>query len=277
MVLIPNTTVRNLKNQQSREIMKSPTSNIFPAMLDSPSFSKGKLSFSWPPSLPLGHVVPHRLRRKIRSRFRSGQSPASSLSQLQTSWDPADTLKALRSHHWSYYDAQYLLIAVVGLFCFSIIENPGPLPKSLIATLLITSLVIPITRQFFLPFLPIITYLVLFYSARFIPADWRPPIWVRVLPALENIIYGANLSNILSRHTNAFLDIIAWIPYGILHFAAPFFVAIFVFIFGPPGTLPSYSRTFGYLNTVGVAMQLVFPCAPPCKSSSAFVSSCFRS
>lgn len=98
---------------------------------------------------------------------------------------------------------------------------------------------------------------------RFIPAEWRPHIWVRVLPALENIVYGANLSNILSAHTNAFLDVVAWIPYGILHFVMPFVTAFLMFAFGGPGTLPVWSRTFGYLNFLGVAMQIVFPCAPP--------------
>ncbi|KAF3923268.1 hypothetical protein ABW21_db0201679 [Orbilia brochopaga] len=228
----------------------------------SPTLFSPKIAIHWP-SVPMGAVIPHRIRRKIRSTLRSGSSPASSLTRLQTSIDPADTLKALRAHQWSVYDAQYLLIAVVGLFCFSVIEVPGPLIKTLIATLLLSSLTIPLTRQFFLPLLPILTYLILFYSCRFIPAEWRPHIWVRVLPALENIVYGANLSNILSKHQNAFLDVLAWIPYGILHFTTPFITAAAMFIFGGPGTLPVYSRTFGYMNTLGVATQLLFPNAPP--------------
>lgn len=36
-----------------------------------------------------------------------------------------------------------------------------------------------------------------------------------------------------------------------------------MFVFGGPGTLPVYSRTFGYMNTLGVATQLMFPNAPP--------------
>ncbi|RVD84541.1 uncharacterized protein DFL_006287 [Arthrobotrys flagrans] len=228
----------------------------------SPTLFSPKFAIHWP-SVPMGAVIPHRFRRKIRSTLRSGSSPASSLARLQTSIDPADTLKALRSHQWSFYDAQYLIIIVVGLFCFSVIEVPGPLLKTLIATLLLSSLTIPLTRQFFLPLLPVLTYLILFYSCKFIPAEWRPHIWVRVLPALENIVYGANLSNILSKHQNAFLDILAWIPYGILHFTTPFITAAVMFIFGGPGSLPVYSRTFGYMNALGVATQLVFPNAPP--------------
>lgn len=98
---------------------------------------------------------------------------------------------------------------------------------------------------------------------RFIPSDWRPPIWVRVLPALENIFYGANLSNILSAHTNTFLDIMGWLPYGIIHFGAPFVCSIVIFIFSSPGTLPVFARSFGYMNLIGVSTQLLFPCSAP--------------
>ncbi|DAA75073.1 TPA_exp: Uncharacterized protein A8136_2171 [Trichophyton benhamiae CBS 112371] len=98
---------------------------------------------------------------------------------------------------------------------------------------------------------------------RFIPSDWRPPIWVRVLPALENIIYGANLSNILSAHQSTALDLLAWLPYGIMHYGAPVVCAIFLFIFGPPGITPIFARSFGYMNIAGVIIQFLFPCSPP--------------
>jgi len=100
-------------------------------------------------------------------------------------------------------------------------------------------------------------------TIRFIPAEYRPHIWVKVLPALENIFYGGNLSNILSAHQYVILDVLAWFPYGILHFGGPFVWAGLMFLFGPPGTLPVFARTFGYLNIVGVAIQLIFPCSPP--------------
>ena len=86
---------------------------------------------------------------------------------------------------------------------------------------------------------------------------------MKVLPALENIFYGANLSNILSAHQHTVLDLLAWFPYGILHYGGPAIWAIFLWIFGPPGTLPVYGRTFGFLNIAGVAIQLIFPCSPP--------------
>ncbi|KAF4614353.1 hypothetical protein G7Y89_g15383 [Cudoniella acicularis] len=152
---------------------------------------------------------------------------------------------------------------MLAIFSLSISQAPGPLMKTGAALLLMIALLMPITRQFFLPVLPIFTWLVFFFNARFIPVEYRPHIWVKVLPALENIFYGANLSNILSAHQHVILDVLAWLPYGLLHFGGPFFWAILMFFFGPPGILPVYARTFGYLNVVGVAIQLIFPCSPP--------------
>jgi len=143
------------------------------------------------------------------------------------------------------------------------IKTPGPFVKALVATLLMTSLTIPITRQFFLPFLPIAGWLILFYASQFTPSEYRPGIWVRVLPALENILFGANLSNILAAHKSPVLDILAWIPYGITHFGAPFVCSALMFIFGPPGTTPVFARAFGYMNMAGVIIQILFPCAAP--------------
>jgi membrane-associated phospholipid phosphatase len=97
----------------------------------------------------------------------------------------------------------------------------------------------------------------------FIPSDVRPHIWVKVLPALENILYGANLSNILSKHQFVILDVLAWLPYGIIHFGAPAACSLAMFFFAAPGTVPVFSRSFGYMNLIGVAIQITFPCSPP--------------
>ncbi|PKX92015.1 phosphatase PAP2 family protein [Aspergillus novofumigatus IBT 16806] len=208
-------------------------------------------------------LVPHRMRRKIRSKLRSRISPTSSISSLQTSFSPVDTLRSLQSHRWTLYDFQYLLLLIVGIFSLSVMESPGPLAKTAAFTLLLISLLLPITRQFFLPFLPIAGWLIFFYACQFIPSDWRPAIWVRVLPALENILYGANISNILSAHQNVALDVLAWLPYGICHYGAPFVCSAIMFIFGPPGTVPLFARTFGYISMAAVTIQLFFPCSPP--------------
>ena len=76
-------------------------------------------------------------------------------------------------------------------------------------------------------------------------------------------MYGANLSNILSAHKNVFLDVMAWLPYGIFHYGGPAVCSIVFFVFAPPGTTPIFARTFGYMNLIGVFIQIAFPCSPP--------------
>ncbi|KAF2661689.1 aureobasidin resistance protein Aur1 [Lophiostoma macrostomum CBS 122681] len=214
----------------------------------------------------LPSFIPHRVRRKwraTRSRIRSRQSPTSSLASLETSCSPADTLRSLRTHPWSIYDGQYLILAIIAIFALSVSEAPGPFAKTFVSALLMLGLVLPISRQFLLPFLPALTWLLLFSACKYVPAEYRPAIWVRVLPALENIMYGANLSNILSAHKHTVLDLLAWIPYGIVHYVSPVVVSGCMFIWGPPGTLPIWARAFGYMNITAVLIQLVFPCSPP--------------
>ena len=120
------------------------------------------LPFSWAPSIPT--IIPHRIRRKLRSKVRSRQSPSISLGHLDTSYSPADTIDALRQHRWSFYDGQYLILIILGIFSLCIIPSPGPLVKTALATLIITALILPVTRQFLLPSLPIWSWLVFFYS-----------------------------------------------------------------------------------------------------------------
>ncbi|KAJ5736196.1 uncharacterized protein N7483_001321 [Penicillium malachiteum] len=230
--------------------------NAFPSWKDRTQNQFGKLQIQVPwRSFQL--LVPHRMRRKIRSKLRSRISPTSSIANLQTSFSPADTLRSLQSHRWTMYDFQYLLLLIIGIFSLTVMQSPGPLAKTAISTLLLFSLLMPITRQFFLPFLPIAGWLIFFYACQFVPSDWRPAIWVRVLPAMENILYGANISNILSAHQNVVLDILAWIPYGLCHYGAPFVVSLILFFFGPPGTTPLFARTLGYITGIPMLATMV--------------------
>ncbi|KAK9369749.1 hypothetical protein V1509DRAFT_433281 [Lipomyces kononenkoae] len=203
------------------------------------------------------------LRRKFRTVFMSDVTPSSTLARLDRSWDIKKTVRRVRLHKWNAYDLQYLLDFTIACFAFFVITEPGVLVKLVIATLFALALLIPITSQFFFPFVPIGTWLILFYSCRFIPADWRPPISVTVLPSLETILYGGNLSNVLAAHNNAFLDILAWIPYGLIHFGAPFVCSAIIFLFAAPGTLPVFAKSFGYMNLIGVSIQLLFPASAP--------------
>lgn len=180
-------------------------------------------------------------------------------------------LRPLQQHQYTLYDLQYLFLLALFSFCYFIMDKPVWF-KLPIALATIALLIPRRTRLFMLPFLAVAAWLVLFYCCRFIPAEWRPHIFTSVLPALENILYGGNISEMLAISTSPFKDLLAWLPYGVLHYVLPVVAAVLMVYFAPPGTLPVFARTFGYMNIAGVITQIVFPCAPPCKSLCVFVA-----
>ncbi|CCD27435.1 inositol phosphorylceramide synthase NDAI_0K02440 [Naumovozyma dairenensis CBS 421] len=185
------------------------------------------------------------------------------VADLQTSLDPKITIDRLKSYQFTKKDLlHYTFLGGILLFVF--ITNPAKwIYKILFYIFMAICFIIPITSQFFFNALPIWAWLGLYFTSSYFPASKRPPITVKVLPAIETILYGDNLSNILATSTNKILDILGWIPYGICHFGAPFVVAIILFLFGPPTTLQSYAFAFGYMNLIGVIIQNIFPAAPP--------------
>jgi len=241
----------------------------FAAVLPQP---KAKLlPFAWPVTLNLEKLnpIPHKYRPSRKTRMRlskiksnPGAPVSEDVTRLQTSFNVLESVAALRQRRWRIYDLQHL--PVFGIIMFSLfILPPAPLIKTGAMVVLGLLLLMPITSQFFLPSLPIWTYLLYFFSSRFIAPEYRPHIWVKVLPALENVLYGANLSNILSAHTHPILDVLAWIPYGIGHFALPAICCVVLFVFAAPGTTPVFARAFGFMCMLGVTIQLIFPCTPP--------------
>lgn len=78
--------------------------------------------------------------------------------------------------------------------------------------------------------------------------------------------YPQNISDILTRYTHPALDIIAWLPYGLLHFVIPFVIAAVAFVFGPRGSINFWAKAFGIMNLLGVITQILVPCTPPCAS-----------
>ncbi|KAB5518720.1 hypothetical protein GE09DRAFT_510472 [Coniochaeta sp. 2T2.1] len=233
---------------------------------------KPKLPFLWPGTLNLAQFnpIPYKFRpsRKLRMRQRARSAAEAKLAgleditKLSTSFNVLDTLRHLRRRQWKLLDFQYAILAGFLIFCM-VITPPAPFIKLTMAAGYSLLLLMPITQQFFLPSLSIWTYLIYFFSSRFIPTEVRPHIWVKVLPALENVLYGANLSNILSAHTHPLLDIIAWIPYGLGHFGLPLIVSALLFVFAAPGSTPAFARAFGYMCVLGVFIQLNLPCTPP--------------
>lgn len=185
------------------------------------------------------------------------------VARLDKRTSPVVNLTRLQSHPFGLPDAVYLAHLFLASFWLALMEFP-PYPYKLVIPLLYAGLLlVPITSQFFLPAAPIATYLLAFYSSRFISPAYRPPVSVSLLPTLESVLYGANISDILTRFTHPVLDIIAWIPYGVGHFTIPFIVALFLWLFRSKPVLHFWGSAFGYMNLVGVLVQLIFPCSPP--------------
>ncbi|PWN46931.1 PAP2-domain-containing protein [Violaceomyces palustris] len=188
----------------------------------------------------------------------------SAATRLETSTSPSLSISRLKSHVFTRKEKiKYSILIFVASFSLFVMESPSFPLKLFIPALFTLALLLPVTSQFFLPASPIFAWLILFYSARYIPTSIRPHIWVSVLPTLETILYGANISDILTRFGHPALDILAWIPYGVIHFVAPFVVAACLFVFAPPGSVKVFANSFGFLNLIGVVIQILFPCAPP--------------
>lgn len=185
------------------------------------------------------------------------------VGRLDKSTNPKDTLDRLKRHKYTFGDSIYVFNLALVIFWFTIMEFPGFPLKLGIPLVWLIALAIPLTSQFIFRATPIFLYLLTFYSSRFIPDEWRPSISVALLPTLETVLYGANISDILTRYTNPVLDIIAWIPYGVGHFTAPFVVAACLWLFRPKEALHLWGRCFGYMSFTGVVIQILVPCAAP--------------
>ncbi|CDH58465.1 aureobasidin resistance protein aur1 [Lichtheimia corymbifera JMRC:FSU:9682] len=165
---------------------------------------------------------------------------------------------------WTWTHIGYAVMGVLLTFDLIIIQEPPLIVRLALGILLVSSTMIPYIRRFTIPAMPIFTWLITFYASRFIPQDYRPHhIFVNILPSLERILYGANLSEIISKNQHPVFDVLAWLPYGVIHFSLPFFFAAVLFVFGPPKSLPVYGQAFGYMNLAGVLTQLCFPNASP--------------
>ncbi|KAI5957704.1 AUR1 [Candida theae] len=201
--------------------------------------------------------------QSFNSYFLSEKSPTSTLADLETNTSISTSIHRLKHHKFTKGEIlHYGFLSSVWLFVFII--YPASIVYKLPVLLgLLTILSVPATSQFFLPALPILTWLGFYFTSSKIPHSWKPAISVKVLPAMETILYGDDLSNVLATITNRGLDILAWLPYGLTHFGAPFVVAAIMFFFAPPTSLRSFGFAFGYMNLFGVMIQLMFPAAPP--------------
>ncbi|KAG6897404.1 hypothetical protein C0992_001911 [Termitomyces sp. T32_za158] len=209
----------------------------------------------------LGALLHSLIMRKALNTV--AQAFLAAVSRLDKSLSPSVTINRLRKHHFTAADSIHLFHIANATFWLFLMQEPGFPLKLIIPAMWSLALLVPFTSQFFLPATPVFMWLITYYSSRFIPTPWRPDISVSLLPTLESVLYGANISDILTRFTHPILDILAWLPYGVGHFSIPFFVAAFLWLFRSKESLHLWARTFGYLNFTGVIIQILFPCSAP--------------
>ncbi|KAJ7471921.1 hypothetical protein FB451DRAFT_311116 [Mycena latifolia] len=191
------------------------------------------------------------------------QAFIAAVGRLDKSLSPKDTIDRLRRHKFTWSDSVYFFHIVSAVFWLYLMKQPAYPLKLAIPVLFTVALLIPFTSQFFVPAIPVFAWLIMYYTSQFIPVAWRPTVSVALLPTLETVLYGANISDILTRFTHPILDVMAWLPYGMGHFIVPFVVAAFTWLFRPKEVLHLWARVFGYMNCAGVFFQIIFPCAAP--------------
>ncbi|KAF9048199.1 PAP2-domain-containing protein [Hymenopellis radicata] len=189
------------------------------------------------------------------------QAFVAATGRMDKSLSVTDTLAKVQRHRWQLLDGLYVVHVLLAAFWLFLL--PSLLLKLAIPALYLLALLIPFTSQFFFPAMPVLSWVLCFFSSRYIPNEWRPNISVVVLPTLEMVLFGANISDILTRSTFFVLDIVAWIPYGVGHFSIPFITAAFLWLFRPKQALHFWASAFGYMNLIGVLIQILFPCAAP--------------
>lgn len=104
--------------------------------------------------------------KRLFYRIRASARDASELTTISFSFRPQVTLDAIRTHSWQRNDLQWVLCGTLLLVAFFIAEAPFFFKLGFI-TLLGGLLLVPITSQFFLPFLPVATWLIFFFSCRY--------------------------------------------------------------------------------------------------------------
>lgn len=129
----------------------------------SPTYSKAKLPFALPSLLT---TLPRRYRRRLRSKLHARQSPASALSSIETSLDPFLTIHRLQKRKWSVYDLQNVFL--VSLLVFSLVITPQPpvILKAAAVVLAVLAALVPLTSQFLIPALPVLTWVFFFFACR---------------------------------------------------------------------------------------------------------------
>jgi len=153
-----------------------------------------------------------------------------------------------------------LLMNIFGIVLYFAI--PHFLARAIYTLLLLAAnLCFKETRGIVITFIPIILWILLFAGAKDIPLDWRRPIDVNTLYKWESKLGSFCFK--FNEYHNVFLDLFAWLPYGIVHYIMPVLVGFYLVIVYKPYYTSSYLFFFGIMNFAGVLTQLIWPTSPP--------------
>lgn len=143
-------------------------------MKDLPGAAPGKpvLPSLWTDNLTIAFLnrLPNRYqvgRRRARSKSKALHPGAEDITSLYTSFNFWDGLRDLKKHRWSTSDLQYAFIVGLGLFSLWI-APPAPALKFFALLACCWILLMPATRQFFLPSLTIWLWLLYFFCSRYV-------------------------------------------------------------------------------------------------------------
>lgn len=111
-----------------------------------------------------GHYEPLR-RQRTRSKSKHTPPGVAHITALKRSFNLWDGIRSLQKHKWQLSDLQYVALAALILFSLSVTPSaPGVKLLALLGGSWL--LLMPATRQFFLPSLAIWTWLLYFFSSR---------------------------------------------------------------------------------------------------------------
>ena len=149
--------------------------------------------------------------KRLYVEYKGSRKLGNDLPKLTLALNPLVTIRYLIRTSTPVIIFQTCIFIAAIIFSLLIIPIPA-WAAVLIVFGFIFVLLIPILSQFFRYALPVLGWVFLFFSSKYIPISLRRTITVTVLPAVETIFFGDNLSQILASYTCTFLDILAWLP-----------------------------------------------------------------
>jgi membrane-associated phospholipid phosphatase len=145
------------------------------------------------------------------------------------------------------------------VYAFSIVGKELPT-----AVLVISNFCIKETKRILISLIPVYIWLLLFNIVKFIPTVKRRPIDVNTLYKIEKKL-GSFCFKFYKdqKEYNIYLDLLAWLPYGVCHYIMPFLVSYLLIRDYPSYYFSAYIFFFGLMNLIGVLTQIAWPTSPP--------------